>query len=866
MGEVYRSRDTKLKRDVAIKVLPAELARDPERLRRFRREAEVLATLNHPHIAQIYGLEESDDTCCLVLELVEGDTLADRLERGAVPVDDALGTARQIAEALEAAHGREIVHRDLKPANIKVTPDGRVKVLDFGLAKVTGAGALDPAWAGEAGHPAGGRGAGLPPDVSKSPTITTPAMTQAGVILGTAAYMSPEQAKGRAADPRSDIWAFGCVLYEMLSGKRAFDGETAVETLGAILKSEPDWRALPQTTPPAVVSMLKRCLQKDRNRRTRDIADARFQIEEAATEPVNQPASAAAPGRGRERLLWGALTLVLAGALAVLGVIYARSAAADGQEEMRLEISAPGATLDGFALSPDGRALVYQATVEGKSQLWLRPLDSETPRALAGTDNAARPFWSPDSRSVGFFAGGQLKRIDMESGLVQTLASAPLSNGGSWGEGTILFTQSSVEPLYRVPVGSGKAVPATEVNAPHLGHRFPHFLPDGRRFLFFAFGPPESQGIYVGSLDSLATTRLIDAESAPVFLPPDFVLFARQGAVLAQRVNMKTLQAIGDPVLMARQVATPQGTVASVALSAALSGAVAYRPDTGERQLRWVHRSERSIGVVAGPDPAQPTEVRLSPNGRMVALIRRVGGNDDVWLQETARDAREKFTSDPARKYGLAWSPDSSRIVYGSTRKGVIDLYERSVGGAGTDKVLFESAESKNLYDWSPSGRWIVFAIQSPRTGRDLWALPTEGEKKPIEVARTASEELNARFSPDSQWIAYQSNQSGRYEIYVQPFPGPGVRTPVSIGGGTFPRWYSERGGLWVSYLDPADRLMAVPVTPNGARVEPGTPVELFRLQRVFTYDVSHDGQRFLINEITKDPSPITILLNWKPR
>jgi Tol biopolymer transport system component len=850
MGEVYRSRDTKLKREVAIKVLPAEFSRDLERLRRFRREAEVLASLNHPHIAQIYGLEEAGDTCCLVLELVEGENLNDRLAHGAMPVDEALGMARQIAEALEAAHSRDVVHRDLKPANIKVTPDGRVKVLDFGLAKATDA----------------GRGQ---PDLSQSPTMTSPAMTQAGLILGTAAYMSPEQAKGRAADARSDIWAFGCVLYEMLAGKPAFDGDTVVETLSAILKSEPDWRALPQTTPPTVLSLLKRCLQKDRNRRMRDIADARFQIEEAATEPVN-PLASGAPRAGRERLLWSALTLVLASALAALAITYARSAPANGPE-MRLEIGTPpGASLYEFALSPDGRKLVYLATVEGKSQLWLRSLDSETARPLVGTgDFAARPFWSPDSRSVGFFAGGQLKWIDIADGLVQTLADAPLNTGGAWGEGTILFAQSSVEPLYRVAAnGGGKAVPATEVKAPHLGHRFPHFLPDGRRFLFFAFGPLESQGIYVGSLDSMETSRLLDAESAPVFAPPDFVLFARQGAVVAQRVNMTTLQTIGDPVPVARQVATPQGTVASVALSASTTGPVAYRPDAGERQLQWVDRSGRQIGVIGGSDPAQPSEVRLSPDGGTVAMHRMVSGNLDVWLQETARDARRRFTTDPAREYGIVWSPDSSRIIFGSTRKkGVVDLYERSVSGAGAETILLESPESKNLYDWSSDGRWIVFATQSPKTARDLWALAMDGEKNektPIAVAQTMSEEREARFSRDGRWIAYESNESGRFEIYAQPFPGQGGKSQISTGGGTFPRWH--RDGRSLFYLDQANRVMTVSVTPNGPKVEAGTPVALFPLPQGAAFEVSPDGQRFLINEITKEPSPITILLNWKPK
>ncbi len=593
MGEVYRSRDTKLKREVAIKVLPSEFSRDPERLRRFRREAELLATLNHPHVAQIYGIEEipstdsvhADEAFCLVLELVEGETVGDRLAHGAIALDESLEIARQIAEALEAAHARGIVHRDLKPANIKITPDGHVKVLDFGLAKPIGDDASDVG-------------------MSQSPTLAS--ATIPGVILGTAAYMSPEQAKARAADARSDIWAFGCVLYEMLAGKPAFAGDTIVEILGAILKSEPEWHALPSETPPTVVALLKRCLQKDRNRRLRDVADARFQIEEAATsEPASRAASTVPLRRSRERLAWIAVTFALA-SVAALSIGYPRRAPTVAPE-MRLEIvTPPGADVSGFAISPNGLALVFQAAVDGKSQLWLRPLDSETARPLAGTEGGIFPFWSPDNQSVAFFAGGQLKRIDVAGGVVQNLADAPLNTrGGAWNAaGTILFTRSATEPLFRVPAGGGKAVPATEVVAPHVGHRYPQFLPDGQHFLFFAFGPPDSQGIYVGSLDSTKTTRVFDAESAPMFAPPDYVLFARQGAVVAQQIGLDILQTVGDPLPVGREVATPQGTVGSVALSAALAGPIAFRADGGDRQLRWMDRSRAPDCGSAGPTPA----------------------------------------------------------------------------------------------------------------------------------------------------------------------------------------------------------------------------------------------------------------------
>jgi Tol biopolymer transport system component len=848
MGQVFRARDTTLNRDVALKILPDGFAGDPDRLARFTREAQTLASLNHANIAQIHGVEGAGGVRALVMELVEGDDLSQRIAGGPIPLDEALPIATQIAAALEAAHDRGVVHRDLKPANIKVRPDGTVKVLDFGLAK-----AIEPAGAASSG-------------LSLSPTITSPAMTQAGVILGTAAYMSPEQAKGRAADVRSDIWAFGCVLYEMLAGKPAFAGETVAELFSDILKSDPDWTALPPATPPSIRVLLRRCLQKDRNRRTRDIADGRFQIEEALDDPgPARPTPPPVRRMSRERLAWLAVTFVLGAALAL--DLASRRGTAAIVDEMRLTIpTPPGADFTGFALSPDGRTLVYQAPVDGRVQLWLRPMNEDLPRPLPGTDGAAYPFWSPDSRSVGFFALGQLKRIDLSTGLVQNLAEAPLNTrGGSWNsDGTILFTRSATEPLYRVAATGGKAMAATELQPPHLGHRYPQFLPDGRHFLFFAFGPPESQGIYAGSLDSTQSVRLVDAESAPVFARPDYVLFARQGAVFAQRLDLDSLRTIADPVPVARQVATPTGTVASVALSASAAGAVAYRADTGERQLRWVDRTGRMLGAIGGPDAAPHDSFRLSPDGRTVAMVRMVEGNNDVWLAETARDTRRRLTSHPAREFDPTWSPDGQRIVFGSTRKGVVDLYVRSVGGAEPESMLWESAESKNAMNWSPDSRWLMFANQSAATARDLWALQMVGEKKPIVLVQTPFEDSNAQFSPDGRWIAYQSNESGRNEVYVQTFPEPGGRVQISTAGGVSPQWQGDGRALFYRSVD--NQVMSVPITLTGGRVEPGTPAPLFAIPRGSTlFQASPDGQRFLIDELVKEPAPITILLNWRP-
>ena len=680
------------------------------------------------------------------------------------------------------------------------------------------------------------------------------------MILGTAAYMSPEQAKGKETDRSCDIWAFGCVLFEMLTGRQAFEGETVGEILGSVFKSDPDWTTLPQLTPPAIISLLKRCLQKDPSRRMRDIADARFQIEEAANDPASRPV-VAAPTKNHERFLWIAVVLLLAAGL-TWSFLRNRSAP-DGPAELRLEVSTPpGSAVSGFAISPDGRKLVFVGSVDGKSQLWLRALDSEAAQPLKGTEGATFPFWSPDTASIGFFADGQLKRIDISGGLVRNLADVPSTRGAAWGpDGTILFSHSSIEPLYRIPAGGGKATLATELQPPQRGHRYPQFLPDGRHFVFFAFGPTESQGVYLGSLDSTDTRRLFDSDSAAVFTPPGYLMFSRQGAVLAQRIDLKTFQTSGDPVPVAHQAATDVGLVGDIALSASMAGPVAYRANAGERQLRWVNRSGQTLSLLGGPDPAQSGDIVLSPDGRMAALSRLVNGNLDIWLMETARDVRQRLTSDPAREYDPIWSPDGSRIVFGSTRKGAVDLYEKQLGGAET--VLYASPESKNTYDWSPDGRWILFAVQNPKTARDLWVLPTTGERKPVVIAESPYEESNARFSPDGRWVAYQSNESGRFEIYIQPFPGPGAKSQISTGGGAFPQWRHD--GKELFYLGLDNRVMAQSVSLSGSRVEPGQAGALFSITPSGFYAASPDGQRFLINDITTPPAPITILLNWMP-
>jgi serine/threonine protein kinase len=851
MGAVYRATDTSLGRQVAIKVLPAVFAQDAERLARFEREAKTLAALNHPHIAAIYGFERASGTQALVMELVDGDDLSQRLARGAIPLDEALPIATQIAEALEAAHEQGIVHRDLKPANIKLRHDGTVKVLDFGLAK-----ALDP---------------GARPDISQSPTIASPAMTQAGIILGTAAYMSPEQAKGRPVDRRADVWAFGCVLYEMITGRQAFQGESVPEILAGVIERDPDWSHLPTALPVRLHDLLRRCLTKDPKKRRRDIGDVRIEIEQALSDPPSMAAPVANQTSSRPaRLAWIIATIL---AVALAGAIARPYVSAPTESvETRVDISTPE-TPDptALAISPDGRRLAFVAARNGQPQLYLRSLDADMAQPLSGTEGARIVFWSPDSRSIGFFDGSQLKRIDVTGGLVQSVSSAVPGLGGTWGpDGVILFAPGLQGPLFRVPAAGGTPVAVTTLAAGQASHQSPVFLPGGRQFLFYASGTSDARGIYVGSLDSSETTRLTDADTAGVYVAPGWLMFGRQGGLVARRFDPARREVSGDPVIVATSVALAGGGGARPALSVSATGVVAYRiGGTNPSQLTWFDRSGKALGTIGEPDRAVLLNVSLSPDDRVVAVQRTVENNSDIWLIDSARTTR--FTSEPSTEFFPMWSRDGTRIAFTSNKTGESGLFQRAASGAGTDELLFASPRLKFPADWSRDGRFLLYVETSPTTGGDLWVLPMDGDRKPFPFLTTSFQTTWGQFSPDGRWVAYQSNESGRYEIYARPFPGPGGQSTVSTSGGVYPRWSPD--GKELFYLAPDGRLMAAQVV-TGTTLNAAAPVALFQTRIVGggasivgsrqQYDVASDG-RFLINVATESaPQPITLILNWQ--
>jgi serine/threonine protein kinase/Tol biopolymer transport system component len=846
MGEVYRARDTKLGRDVALKVVSSQFTADPNRLTRFQREARVLAALNHPNVGQIYGLEESGSVPCLVLELVEGDTLSERLKRGPIPFEEALEISRQIAEGLEAAHERGILHRDLKPANVKLTPDGKVKVLDFGLAKVF-----------EPGQPE--------TDASQSPTLLS-AATQPNVLLGTLAYMSPERVRGKEADERSDVWSFGCIFYELLTGKLVFSGDSVADTIGAITKSDPDWSALPSSAFPHIHRLLRRCLEKDRTRRWRHIADVGIEIEDSRNASVKTGAHAVPERKPSWKWLVAGITAgLIVGAVAVSSVIYFRGRP-DSGNKMRLEITAPTASSMLTVISPDGRSIVFDQNYAGKSQLLVRPLDSTELRPLPGTEGAVLPFWSSDSRSLGFFANGKLKRIDVAGGPVQVLADAASGRGGAWNpEGTIIFNAASSGPLSRIS-RDGTVGVATQLQKDQGSHRYPEFLPDGRHFLYYALGKPEVSGVYVGSLDSLESKRILPSDAQAVYASPGYLLYLRQGALLAQPFDVKKLEVSGEPRPLAEHIATTFTGLMQV--SAAANGTIAYQTTTGNNaRLTWMDRSGKEAGAFGPIAPWGPVD--LAMDEARVVTQKAESGNMDLWMIEVARGIATRLTSDPADDEWATWSPDGTRIAFDSNRRGPFDLYQMAIRDIGKETAFVESTQTKGVASWSRDGRYMLFTARDEKTGMKLWVLPLLDKGPAYLAVQRDFEQYTGSLSPDNQWIVYESTDSGRPEIYVQRFSESGDRSQISLEGGADPRWRSD--GKEIFYIASDGTLMAatISVLAGGKQIEPGKPIPLFQTNLTVGGGKEHGyavtrGQRFLLPiPVDKTVPPVTILLNW---
>jgi eukaryotic-like serine/threonine-protein kinase len=879
MGEVYRARDAKLGRDVALKVLPEAFARDAERMARFQREAKVLASLNHPNIATIHGLEDSSTTHALVMELVEGPTLADRIKQGPIPIDEAVRIAKQICEALEYAHERGIVHRDLKPANVKVTNDDAVKVLDFGLAK-----ALE------------GDASGI--DIANSPTISRMA-TQAGVLLGTAAYMSPEQAKGKVVDRRADIWAFGCVLYEMLTGQMAFRGESVTDTLAAVIRAEPDWSQLPAATPIRVRVLLQRCLQKDPKQRLQAIGDARISLDEVLAGAPD-PSLTGAPGISapfwRRVLPWALFAASLSTAVA-LAFVHFREKLAPPTESVRFEIPVPEkaslATAGSFALSPDGRQFAFAATgSDGFKRLWVRSLDSLEVRSLPGSESTTyiHFFWSPDGRYIAFDAGEKLKKIDVSAGSTETLCDlSGNAVGGSWNRDGVIIFGSPSRGLMRVSAVGGSASPLTVLDSSRSEsrHLHPSFLPDGRHFIYLRISStPENSGIYVGSLDAKPeeqdSKRLLATVFGAAYVPSSDdalgqLLFIRDGTLMFQPFDTRRLELVGEPVTVAGQVGS---YLNDGFFSASATDVLVYRAGGGEAyQLTSFDQQGKVLGTAG--EPGTYITLALSPDGTRAAVSRIDPTSVTaaaLWLVDLSRGTSTRFTFGPsAAQYGT-WSPDGSRVIFASSSGGVNDLYEKPASGVKDEELLLKSSESKYPTSWSRDGRFLLYTMPDTKTTKyGLWVLPLEGDKKPFPFLRTELNNYEGHFSPDGRWVAYVSDESGREEIYVRTFSpdstaaasDTGGKWLISTGGGHGPRWRGDGKELY--YLAPDGKLMAVEIATN-PEFRAGAPKALFQtppqssLSGASSWDLMPDGNRFLfwapVEQVAQ--APFRVVLNWQ--
>ena len=859
MGEVWRAEDTTLGREVALKVLPEEVAADPERLARFEREARLLAALNHPNVATLYGLEHLGGQYVLVMELVEGRGLDEVIADGPLPMDESVAIALQLAEALEAAHEQGIVHRDLKPANIRIRPDGAVKVLDFGLAK---------AWRTDDGDASGG--------LSMSPTMTRHATIE-GVILGTAAYMSPEQARGHAVDKRADIWAFGVVLWEMLTGTRLFAGDTVSDILAAVLRAEPDFEHLPQETPASLRRVLRRCLQKKPKNRLHDMADARIEFADDTDEPpgIVEVQSAPRSNRALAFLPWAiaALSLVIAA-----GVMIS-SRKDEARTPIVAQLPPPPATeflvRSGLALSPDGSLVVFGArNAAGDEQLWIQSLEDGSVRPLPGTDQAWHPFWSPDNRSIGFFSEGKLKKINLDGGVVEILADAPGRPGGTWNrDGVIVATKRNT--IFRVAATGGPVQEIASGDATGLEYLFPSFLPDGRHFLYLArnyTSTSDKLELRVGSLDGAPHKVVLNCNSNAEYAPSGDLVWWQDGNLRAQPFELKRLELTGESRLVRADVEFDP-RVGHGLFSVAANGTLVYRSGSivNGDELALVDRDGRELGTIG--EPGNFYHPRFSPDGSMVAIDKSDESNrGDIWIFDVARGAGTRLTSAPEDESVPVWSPDGRQLAFYSVRESALGaVHLRSLRGGNDERVLYSDPSAlASPWSWS-RGNLIVVEIEDPEgTNRDLGFLsPEEGSFTAI--ATTRFQEQQGTISPDGRFITYVSGETGRGEVYVETFPDPFDRWRVSAEGGEGPVWRQD--GRELFFVSARSEVVAVPIdfAGDGSSLELGTPEVLFSADFKEgavrqAYDTI-DGQVFVINRSVgdQDAAPMTLVVNAFP-
>jgi Tol biopolymer transport system component len=865
MGEVYRARDSKLGRDVALKVLPEGFAADPERLARFQREAKLLASLNHPNIATIHGIEGDGAQRVLVLELVEGEDLYQHLASGPIPIKEALPIARQVADAIEAAHDQGIVHRDLKPANVVVTPGGIVKVLDFGLAKAVESDVSNS-------------------NLSHSPTLLGSSPTMAGVILGTAAYMSPEQARGKRVDRRADIFAFGCLFYEMLTGRQAFSGETVSDTLAAVLRAEPDWTLLPKDTPRAIVKLLKRCLEKDPKQRLRDIGEARIVIDAVERgveldEPGNAAASAAAAAKPKHAWLpWSIAGIALVVAIASFALSRRGEAPATAPGITQLSLILPPTTslaLRGQnpappAISPDGRRIVFGISSQGGGLLYVRSMDQPDAVELPGTDGAAYPFWSPDSRQIAFFAAGKLKRVEASGGPVTSICDAALGKGGTWAaDGSIYFAPNYASGIFRVAAegGAAQAITVADSASGEVSHRFPRMLPDQKHFLYMSrtvSARSGSQGdagikLKVASVDGKMIRAIMPAESNALF-SDGRLLFTRNGFLVAQVFNPSTFELSGEPVPIANHVRAIPGASWSL-FDVSSSGTLIYQAGSAVEgnQMTWVDLKGHEIGKL-GEAAQHDDPIRISPDGSQVAVAifdARVG-TPDVWVYDVKRNVRTRFTTDSAADNNPVWSPDGSKLVLASTRRGHVELYTKSMGGSKPEELFYSASGDNFPTGWSPDGKYVVSAQLVTGGGWHIMAIPTTGgEARKILIVPTG---FGCCFSPNGRWLAYDSNDSGTRETYVIPFRGGSRKWQVSTAGGFAPRWIGKN-----LYYYNERALMRTEISEQDSTISIGSEETLFPISDLQDFDLTRDEKKILLLQTLDEANktPLSVVLNW---